>query len=345
MYKYLGALHIHSKYSDGGKSIEAIIKEAQKADLKWIIITDHNSLKAKEHEGYYGNLCVIAGTEITPKFSNHLLAFGTSEVINENIGEINYIDEVHKQGGICFPAHPDEYIRRENKHRPLRWNDWSIDTFDGLEIWNYLTDWTDNYSTKKSKIFQYLFRHEMPKGPTRNLLAWWDRLNNKKMHIVSAIGGLDAHGFSFFRHVFNIRIADYKDYFTSVNNLLLLDEPLSENFDEAKKQIFDALKHGNNIILNRKISKNTNVEFYIDSGLQQAYVGKNINLSEVNNLVVKIPRKAKIKIIHNGVCVFENKSKIIHFDNLSIGKYRIEVYYKNRPWIYSNPINIINSID
>ena len=62
-HNYIGAMHIHSKYSDGTKDIDYIISQAKKAGLKWIIITEHNNLDAKKHEGFYGDLCVVVGTE------------------------------------------------------------------------------------------------------------------------------------------------------------------------------------------------------------------------------------------------------------------------------------------
>ena len=86
-HKYLGALHIHSKYSDGTQNIEYIIKQAQKAGLKWIILTDHNTLEPTKHEGIYDGLYVIVGCEITPRKANHLLSFGISEKISEEITE------------------------------------------------------------------------------------------------------------------------------------------------------------------------------------------------------------------------------------------------------------------
>ncbi len=340
-HNYLGALHIHSLYSDGTKDVDYIIEQAAKAGLKWIILTDHNTLKPLKHEGYHNGVLVIAGTEITPRYSNHLLAFGTSEVISEEIGERNYIDEVHKQNGICFVAHPDESIHRQNPQKPLRWEDWSIDSFDGIEIWNYLTDWTDNYTIKKNKLLQYLLRHKMSKGPTKNVLAWWDRLNNKKENVIPAIGGLDAHSFRIGRHGFWVKISDYYDFFKSLNNIALSDEPLSEDVSTAKMQILNALKNGNNLLVNRRVSKNTQIEFYAEDKEEKAFSGETIKLGDYTKIVAKLPKKATVRLLHNGVIVYENETKILEYDKLETGKYRLEVYRKGLPWIFTNPIIII----
>ena len=340
-HSYLGALHIHTTYSDGTKDVDYVIKQAAKAGLKWIIITDHNTHKPLAHEGFHNGVCVIAGCEITPQKANHLLAFGTTEDISEEIGERNYIDEVHKQNGICFAAHPDESIHRDNRQTPLRWEDWSIDTIDGLEIWNYLTDWTDNYSINKNKLLQYLNRHNMPKGPTKNVLAWWDRLNNKKEHLVPAIGGMDAHAFRIGRHGFWVKISDYYDFFTALNNVVLLDKPLSSDFKEAKEQIINALKNANNIIINRKVINKTNVDFYIQNKGQKYYVGEIAELDNYTKLVAKLPCNALIRLIHNGVLIYETTSKVLEYDRLEQGKYRLEIYRNNKPWIFTNPIKVV----
>ncbi len=340
-HSYLGAVHIHSNYSDGAKDIDYIIKKAQRAKLRWIIITDHNDLSSIKHEGFYGDLCVIAGLEVTPPTGNHLLAFGINQVINENIGARNYVDEVHKQGGICFPAHPDESISRDNEQKPLRWDDWSIDSFDGLEIWNYLTDWTDAYSSHKNQIVQYISRHKMAKGPTRNLIAWWDRLNLVQSKIVPAIGGIDAHAFDFKKRGIKVRISDYYDYFCSLNNRILLNEPLSKTFEIAKQQIISALKNGNNSLVNRRVSKNTDFEFYVADKDNKFFSGETCTLGKYSYINLSISKKATIRLFHNGLLIYETTGKLLNYDKLDIGKYRIEVYDKDMPWIFTNPIEII----
>ena len=340
-HSYLGAIHIHSKYSDGRKDVGFIIKKAAQAGLKWIIITDHNNLKAKEHEGFHNGVCVIAGSEITPPTANHLLAFGINEPIDYEIGAKNYIDEVHKQGGICFVAHPDESINRDNKQSPLRWEDWSIDTFDGLEIWNYLTDWTDRYSVHKSVTWQFLFRHKNATGPTKNVLAWWDRLNLSKDYIVPALGGIDAHAFGFRKLNAPFRISDYYDFFMALNNVLYLDEPLSNDFDEAKSQIISAIKSASMTLINRKVSKNTNIEYYVSDKEKRIYSGESGVVGNYAKIIFKIPQKATVRLIHNGVIIYERETKILEYDNVQNGKYRIEVYKNSTPWIFTNPIKII----
>ena len=119
-YIYSGAIHIHSLYSDGSSTIEEIAAEAKKAGLSWIIITDHNNLKGlkRNEEGFYDGVTVLIGEEISPKTGNHYLALNIKEEISEKMPAEEYINEVKKQGGTGFIAHPDESLKEQTSISP-----------------------------------------------------------------------------------------------------------------------------------------------------------------------------------------------------------------------------------
>jgi len=45
LYESVGALHLHSDFSDGALSITEIARIAEEADLDFLMFTDHNTLK------------------------------------------------------------------------------------------------------------------------------------------------------------------------------------------------------------------------------------------------------------------------------------------------------------
>ena len=159
-FNYLGAIHIHTKLSDGTGDINSISKAAKKAGLNWIIITDHNNFDIKE--GFYNGVCVIKGEEISPCSSNHYIALDIKNLINPSDDTQKFVDEVRAQGGFGFAAHPDEADNRKNKAHPIKWTDKTI-VPDGIEIWNWFSDWADNYDeTNIFKIaYSYFFRHKL----------------------------------------------------------------------------------------------------------------------------------------------------------------------------------------
>jgi len=334
-----GATHIHTTHSDGTGSIRQIAKDAAKAGLDWIIITDHNNMFGFQEEGWYDGVAVIVGEEISPHHGDHYLAFDITQSISCDSSPSEFIGEVNKQGGFGFIAHPDENQNRKNGYRPLRWSDWDIDGFNGLEIWNYTADWVDQYDPARA-LYYFLFRDRVIKGPTQNVLSWWDNLNSQNEHVVPAIGSLDAHAL---KRSF-VKIFPYQDMFKTITNFVYHDEKLSSDFDEAKKQVHNSLKNGNNLIINRIWSaKSDEIIYYISNKQEKAFSGSIIALNPENKMSVKLPKTGNIKIIHDGKVVRDITACEFQMGDLKPGKYRMEVYYKNRPWIFSNPI-IVKSL-
>lgn len=341
-YIYHGATHIHSTYSDGTFSIKEIAKAAKKAGLSWIIITDHNSLEGFENseEGWYNGVAVIIGEEVSPDLSDHYLAFGIKEKISPDMPPQEYIQQVTDQGGIGFVAHPDENSERKSGHKALRWTDWSIRGFDGVEIWNQLSDWTDNYDPK-NPLYHFFWRNHTLGGPTPKVLSWWDELNNETDKIVPAIGGVDLHALKYNYFGINLKIFPYKSSFKTITNTLFLNEKLSSDFESAKGQILTALKNGNNLISNRYWSRNLKMPLiYIEDKEHRVYPGGSIKLSSYSRLIVNLPKKALLRVLYDGQLIWEFETSMLDFNKLDVGKYRIEAYYKGKPWLFSNPIII-----
>ena len=298
-----GAFHLHSTYSDGTGTIKEIADDAKKSGLDWIIITDHNTLSGlhNDEEGWYNGLAVIIGEEISPGSGNHYLSIGTKEEVSCKLSPQEFINKIKSLGGIGFIAHPDESVSRKNNYPPLRWTDWNIKGFDGIEIWNYMSDWVDNYDSRL-QLYHLLARHKILKGPTDNVLKWWDSLNNENTKIIPAVGSLDSHALKFGP----VKVFPYHDTFKTITNHIFLKKNLSLNFDKAKIQILEALKSGNNIIVNRILNKKNNINknnkinnnklcFSIINKKQKTFPGEKTNLESDSKLLIKLPQKLELK--------------------------------------------------
>lgn len=321
-FNYLGAIHIHTKLSDGTGDINSISKAAKKAGLNWIIITDHNNFDIEE--GFYNGVCVIKGEEISPCKSNHYIALGIKNLINPSDDTQKFVDEVRAQGGFGFAAHPDEADNRKNKAHPIKWTDKSVIP-DGIEIWNWFSDWADDYD--ESNIFKiaysYFFRHKLIQGPHKETLKWWDELNKNSEHIIPAITGVDAHALKISKYIIPIKIFPYKDCFKTLVNIIPLENKPPEDFEEQKNLILSSIKNGNNIMINRHVKKD----------IPLIYV-------EDKSIIIKLSTKAQIKIIQNGTPIHSEINNNLKFPIQEKTKYRVEVYLKNQPWIFSNQISI-----
>lgn len=338
---YPGAIHIHSVHSDGTGTIKEIAHAAKKAGLSWIVVTDHNNMNCKE--GIYNGVCVITGEEISPDNDNHYIAIDIKEPISHQMHPTEFIQEVKNQGGFGFVAHPDELIERKNTYPALRWTDWSMKDFGGIEIWNYMSDWVDYYNAQDplETLKAILFRNHQLQGPTKNTIRWWDNLNNDAIEIIPAIGGVDVHAMEFKKGFLKLKIFPYKDTFDTITNFLHFEEELPEDFEGKKRKILEALKLGKNLIANRVWADKCKYPiFCVQNEHKTVYSGNTIELDNYTKLMVKLPKKAEIKIIYDGQLVWQAETHNLEFDKLDKGKYRIEAYYKGKPWIFSNPILI-----
>ena len=337
-FKYKGAIHIHSLNSDGSGDIESIIRAAKKAGLSWIIVTDHNYFDTQE--GIYNDVYILKGEEISPKKENHYLALDINEQIEPSNNPQIYIDEVRKQGGIGFAAHPNEFIKRNNNYPPITWNKAFMP--DGVEIWNWFSCWGDKLNSKNifTLAFSYLFKHLLVSKAPQDSLNWWDELNSKMRGIVPAIGGVDAHALKINKYIIPVTVFPYEVMFKTINNVISLGKPLSEDFTEAKKQILKAIKNGNNTVINRNVS-NTIPNIEITNSLKTAHSGQVLNLDKKTYLNVEVNKKALIKVILNGRELYECVAKKCNLLLTEIGKYRVEILIGNKGFAYSNPIIVM----
>lgn len=342
-YTSIGAIHIHTKFSDGTGDIEMISKAAKEAGLDWIIVSDHNDFSLKE--GIYNDIYVIKAEEISPDLGYHLLAFDIKEEIKKSEDPIKNIENVHKQGGFCFAAHPDESDFRKNSNPPIKWLDKTIIP-DGVELWNWFSDWANRYNNQDifHIAYAFLFRKKLIRGTEPQTRYWWDKINCKKDEIFPAIAGTDAHALKINNFLIPVTIFPYKYCFKTAANLIYTDTPFSKNFEKAKKQILKAIKQGNTILINRKKCKRLNHKKLslqaTNANNETAFCGEKIKLDFDTKIELKLHRKAEISLFLDGNEIrYDNTDKFTH-NVTEKGKYRIEVYQGNTPVLYSNPILI-----
>ena len=337
-YNSVGAIHIHSVYSDGTGSVDLISNAAKKAGLDWIIITDHNSFEIQE--GIYNGVYVIKGEEISPKNENHYLALGINEYIQPSDNAQHNVEAVKLNGGFGFAAHPEESDCRRNSHQPIKWTNKNIIP-DGVEIWNWFSEWADNLNDGNvfSLIYSYLFKNKLVKSANSNVLFWWDNLNNVSEKIVPAIGGIDAHALKIKDYMIPVIIFPYESMFKTIVNVVTSDEEFKTDFFARKEQILEALKSGRNLIINRAVSKEIPV-IKISNQKQVVTSGESINLDNETLLNVQTKKKSSIKIFHNGKEIRSVISNGIKMLLSEVGKYRVEIKFGERGFAYSNPIMV-----
>lgn len=343
MYIEPGALHIHTTYSDGTGTVEQVIQAACAAGLRWMIITDHDTLDNRHYEGWHDGVLVIVGHEITPDH-NHFLALNVGNVIDRNQAPQDFVDAVYAQGGFGIIAHPDERVANSFKDI-YRWDDWSVDgpreRADrpvGIELWNLMSDWGEHL-TPRNKELLFFAPHLGLSGPTPETLAWWDRLNAAGRRTFG-VGGVDVHAFRRHAPWGQIEIFAYEWAFNSLTNYVVLDEPLAQNSHTATNQIYAALAQGRSYFVNRHDGDCPGLIFCAARGRDSLGVGASCSLAAGPlTLIADVHQPAEVRLIHNGR-VAAKGLRALRQTVTQPGVYRLEGYVRGRPWLYSNPIYV-----
>ena len=322
-----GVIHIHTTYSDGQLPIEAIAKIANRQGLDYLILTDHNTLKPKADgkEGWYGKTLVLAGNEISTE-SGHYAALRVEEEIPARKDPQWTIDQVAAQGGLGFIAHP--FWKRS------RWKNTQVQGFIGLEIYNAAYDVSEENPVwlgmgtvllgSDFSISKWLDRNSEP-------LALWDRYLSQGKRVVG-IGGADAHGL---KRV-GLRLGPYAPVFKLVRNHLLIRGDLNEG------AVYQALAQGHLFVAHDIVADAAGFQFVaLHEGRVVGIMGDEVKYQSGLKLDTYLPSPGKILLFKDGSPLQEVQGQHLEYEVARPGIYRVEATKGGRPWIYSNPLYVV----
>ncbi|KQC07890.1 MAG: hypothetical protein APR54_05435 [Candidatus Cloacimonas sp. SDB] len=333
-----GCIHNHTKYSYDSKiSLRKIFKAARINRLDFITINDHNTLEAKNDAEFLEekDLLVIIGAEVNDQQkNNHYLVFNTDRIITDKRAE-EYVVSYRKEGAIGFAAHPCEK-RACSRFRKYIWTDHDVNGFDGLEIWNYLSEWVARINPKVNGLFMVLFPNLFISKPNRDNLDFWDELNTRGLR-KSAIGSVDCHQETYRKFGIKFKFLSHKAVYKTIRTNVLIDEKLSIN----QNTILEALKQGKSYIVNYIMGIPYNFYAGIKSAETSAIFGEEITWQNDLKFYYRLPKMAKVKLFHNGKFVNSHFNDKGFFKLESKGFYRLEITRFGRGWIYTNNIYVI----
>ena len=343
-------LHIHSNYSDGSWPHQKIIEVGIQAGLDGIIVTDHNVL-VHELDGYYQKdgkkIFLLVGEEIHNKKrepqQSHLITFGQTKELCEYASNIQHlVHQVKKHGGLSFIAHPFESSLPQVNEPAITWEDWDVDGFTGIEIWNHLSELKNESKNWLTLLKNVLFPATYAKGPHPQSLLKLDELLLSGKKIV-AVGGSDAHRLEMKKWSFRREIFPYLFHFKSINNHLIIRQPLSGDFLNDKKTILNAFRSGNSFIGYDLPLSTKGFRFYAQGKQKTAIMGEEIELDSSVTFQIRLPESVECRLLRNGEIleVWNNQEICTHITKTP-GVYRVECYIQylgqKRGWIFSNPI-------
>ena len=347
LHDLTGVLHVHSLYSDGTGTVEEIAAAARANELDFVLLTDHDTLAAKERgeEGWHGSVLVLVGEEVSPYRENHYLAFGLDQPIDHaGLRPAEIVERVTQAGGFGFLSHPfskgSERFRRGAGGMP--WRDLECDGYTGLELWSFVTDSGEQLRSVRDLIRFVATPGRFVDHPPRANLETWDRLCATRRCV--ALGGIDAHqvGIRIGNHV-PLRLMAYKRSFRYLRTHLLVQRPHTRELEHDRELIDEALRGGHAFIAMDALAPARGFRFWSD-GDPALTMGDEAPAGDRPRLLqAELPRPAHMRLMRDGeqVAVARN-SETLGYQADGPGVYRIEAYLRthgrDRTWILSNPI-------
>jgi hypothetical protein len=339
-YHYSGVIHVHTTESDGTKSIEEVAAIGQEFGLDFMMFTDHMTLsnRDKGKEGFYGHTLVTVGYEHNdPDDNNHYLLFDSPRVYPKEMPVGEFVAAGARDRAIGIIAHPDEIRNRLGKYPPYPWTDWSVEGFQGVELWNQMSEWMERLSTFNQLVMAFSPRKSMV-GPTQRLLKQWDEISRLRKCV--GVASVDAHAFPVRMWPLTVEIFPYKVHFKCLRTYVLLREPMSADFAMAKTQLYDALRDCRAYFANIRWGAPDGFTFVAHGGSEKVASGGGLKDVKDARIEIALPERAEIRLLRDGEMVLEANAHEAEYAVQGLGIYRVETWKRGRAWIFSNHIRI-----
>lgn len=354
MFEAVCNLHMHTPYSDGEWYHAQIAEAAANAGLDLVIVTDHNVLVSGPAR-YYAHagrqVLLLVGEEIHDQTrqpqKNHLLVYGAETELAPHAARPQaLLDAAADAGGLTFLAHPHDPPAPLVRESDLSWVSWEVTNFTGLELWNYMSSFK-SLLTSRASALRHVFNPELGiTTPFPEVFARWDELTTAGRRIV-AIGGADAHGTEYRQGGLRRVVFPYEFLFRQINTHLLLERPLSGDYDHDRRRVLDALARGHCFVAYDGAAPARGFRFSATTERGAAIMGDDIVNRSGLTLQVGAPVEASLRLLRNGKEVqrWESHSHAsLTVPAGEAGVYRVEAHlvFKGRPrgWVYTNPIYV-----
>ncbi|MCD4650333.1 MAG: PHP domain-containing protein [Candidatus Cloacimonetes bacterium] len=328
-----GAVHIHTEYShDSEVPLEKVIREARRASLDFLCITDHHTLQANEaeYERHPDNPMLIVGVEVNDtELNNHYLIFNTQNIYTRRPAR-EYMKLYSEEGAIGFIAHPREK-RICKRYRKYDWTEPNMEAAAGLEIWNYVSSWVGNLKPTINGIFSALFPDCFVRRPLPESLALWDKMPDK-----AAIGSIDVHEHRINLLGLTIKILTHKQLYQRIRTYVLLPKDVLP----TSQSVIDAMAKGNSYICNCHVGYPYNFYAGISGTSGEAVSGEEVPFCENQYLYFLLSQNARIALMRDGKEIARKHAQRGKFLIPGPGYYRLQITRFGRGWIYTNHIHV-----
>lgn len=331
-------VHLHSTHSDGTGTVPEIARAAARARADVVLLTDHDTLAAKRlgEEGWYGDVLLLAGEEVSPLRRDHYLAFGIDTEISRRLDACGIARAVRDAGGFGFAAHPFSEGSKRFKRPAMPFAGLDCDALHGIELWNMANDAGEQLASIPAALrFLAMPARGLDHPPVRNMRAWDELCRTRR---VVAIGGLDAHQYGKRIGPFvPVRVMSYRRSFRLIRTHVLCDGEPSRELEHDRELIYDALREGRCYIAAAAVAPARGFRFEAPDVPMggEAPAGRRA-------LHARTPLPARLRLLRDGAEIATAAGTSLDADVDEPGVYRVEAHRtargRERTWIVSNPI-------
>jgi hypothetical protein len=332
-------VHLHSTHSDGTGTVRQIARAAARARADVVLLTDHDTLEAKRRgeEGWYGDVLLLAGEEVSPLRRDHYLAFGIdTEIRHRGLDACAIARAVQDAGGFGFAAHPFSEGSERFKRPGMPFGGLDCDALHGIELWNMANDAGEQLGSIPAALrFLAMPARVLDHPPERNMRGWDELCRTRR---VVAIGGLDAHQYGKRIGPFvPVRVMAYHRSFKLVRTHVLCEEAPTRDLEHDRELVYDALREGRCYIAVDAVAPARGFRFEA-ADVQMGGEAP----AERRTLHARTPLPARLRLLKDGAEIAASDGTTLDADIEEPGVYRVEARRtargRERTWIVSNPI-------
>jgi hypothetical protein len=343
-----GAVHIHTRRSDGTGRVEDVAEAAARAGLQFLVFTDHGDATREPDTPRYlhGVLCIDA-VEVSTQ-NGHVVAIGLPKAPYRFGGEgRDVVEDVQRLGGMAIAAHPVSAKPR------LRWTDWNV-PIDGLEWANADSEWRDEpIRTLSRTLLTYPFRRAETLASLLDrpdeTLRHWDTLSAQRP--IVAIAAADAHariGWAdedSYDSRLSLHVPGYEQVFRTFS-VALPSVTLTQDARADASAVVGAIRQGQLFSAIDALAGPAALSFSASQKNGRVEMGSETLLDGPATLDVRTnaPPGASIALFRDGAVVQTATGSQLTHVTTDPGTYRVEVQLPGAPgtppvpWIVSNPI-------
>ena len=345
-----GAIHVHTRRSDGSGTFRQIAAAAARAGLQFVILTDHaDGTWTPARPEYLSGVLVIDAVEISGE-DGHVIALGLPKAPYPLKGEVrDIVDDIARMGAMSIAAHPGSLKPQ------LRWTEWTS-PFDGLEWLNADSESRDErWYTLARALFTYPFRPAASIGAVLDrpdaILRRWDALAARRR--VVSLAGADAHARLDVRGDDATRVAvldvpGYEAMFKTFS-ITAAGVRLVKDAEVDSAAVLDAIRRGHVHSTVDTLATPGAVSFTASRGGTTWQAGDFVPpASEDIELRVQsnAPAGSRVVLFRNGAVAETGDRTMRHSVPAGPAVYRVEIQFPGAPgsppvpWVVTNPIYV-----